>query len=141
MGRCAKTLVVSILAVLVVALCFVVAPFMSLTYAVFPSLCPAHDELPAGLNPQHCLNVGMPGGLAHEMTAQMTQEQFVDFVAALKLSQIERFGETACKVQGATADTTAYYETYSAAFVRVEWDGGTTRYYATDLVAHPCRQS
>ena len=144
MGRRKKILVASIAAVSVVALGIAASPFLMafpLTYSVFPSLCPAYDQLPSDVDPSHCMNVSMPGGLGLEMSARMTQGQMFEFVSALKSSQIERFGERACKVQGDTAITTAYFETYKAAFVRVEWDGEMTRYSATDMVAHPCQQS
>ena len=144
MGRRKKILVAFIAAAPVVALSTVATPFLMalpLTYSVLPSLCPAYDQLPVGVDPSHCVNVAMPGGLGLEMSARMTQGQMFEFVSALKNSQIERFGENACKVQGDTASTTAYFETYKAAFVRVEWDGEMTRYSATDMVAHPCQQS
>jgi len=144
MDRRKKTLIASIAAVSVMAFGIATSPFLMalpLTYTAFPSLCPAYDQLPADVDPSHCMNVAMPGGLGLEMSVRMTQGQMIEFVSALKGSQVERFGERACKVQGDTASTTAYFETYQAAFVRVEWDGDTTHYSATDMVAHPCQQS
>ena len=98
---------------------------------IFPNLCPAAFALPEGVQPYDCLRANLPGGLGLELSADLSREQFNEFVDALQRSQMRRFGDLALVERG--AGSMYYTEAYTDAFVRVEWLNGVANYRASDL--------
>lgn len=102
---------------------------------VFPLICPLHEQLPSGTGAVSCSSSTDETGLRREMTVEMSEAQFAEFIANLNTSQEDRRGEMACR-QEKTA--TSYAETFPDRYLTAVWRAGTMELFETDRPPVPC---